>query len=192
MRTEFRNRLVVAMLGALFLLAGCATPGPEVTSDRNPEIDASALRTWAWVEPLGTDRAGYETVVTSRLKKAVRAELEARGLRYTEDDPDALVNFYVNLEEAQEVRVVRDMRPGLRFDYYGYYGYRAGLYDPWYEETLTTHSYTRGTLTIDIVDAERDQVAWTARAQGRVTREALDDPASAVRETVADMFRQFP
>jgi hypothetical protein len=174
------------------LLAGCATPGPEITSDRNPETDASTLQTWAWVDPLGTDRAGYETVVTTRLKRAVQTELQARGMRYSEDDPDALVNFYVNLEEAQEVRVVRDMRPGLRFDHYGYYGYRAGLYHPWYDQKLTTRSYTRGTLTIDLVDAERDQVAWTARAQGRVSREAIEDPESAIQETVADMFRQFP
>jgi len=192
MKTESRIRLSAALLGILFLLSGCATSGPEITSDRNPQIDALELRTWAWVDPLGTDRAGYETIVTMRLKQAVQAELETHGMRYSEDDPDALVNFYVNLEEAQEVQAVTSMRPGLRFDYYGYYGYRAGLYDPWYDQRLATHSYTRGTLTIDIVDAERDQVAWTARAAGRVSREAFEDPEGALQEVVADMFRQFP
>lgn len=181
-----------SLCAALCLLVGCAALGPEISSDRNPVIDVSQLKTWAWVDPLGTDRAGYEAIVTTRLKNVVQDELEARGMRYSEEAPQARVNFYVNLEEAQEVRVISRMRPGLHFDYYGYYGYRVGLYDLWMEDTLTTRSYTRGTLTIDVVDVASSKVAWTAKAQGRVTRAALDDPDTAVRDVVTAMFEQFP
>lgn len=192
MKIETRFRSMGSLLAALLMLAGCASIDADISSDRNPELDASRLQTWAWVDPLGTDRAGYEAIVTTRLKGAVQAELEARGMRYSEDSPQALVNFYVNLEEEQEVQIISGVRPGARYDRRSYYGYRVGLYDPWIDQQLTTRSYTLGTLTIDVVDAEANQVAWTAKAQGRVTRAAIEDPASAVQDVVTAMFTRYP
>jgi hypothetical protein len=177
------------------LLAACVT-GPTVRIDRAPGADLSGARSYGWVSELGTDRADYESLVTMRLKRAVGNALEARGLRYDEDAPDVRVNFYVNLEERQEVRRLPASSPmpvgGYDVGFGLYHGYRMGLYDPWPDYDIEVQEYQQGTLTIDVVDARTRRLAWEGVAEGRVTRKALDEPDEVLDRAVARMFEKFP
>ena len=183
--------LALSVLAAL--VAGCAST-PSVDIQRNEEISASAFSTFAWVDPLGTDREGYESFVTGRLKRDVRAALEAKGMTYDESAPDARVNFYANVESRQEVRRVPvgplDARyvPGA----FGYYGFRAGLYDPFPVYDTEVREYSEGTLTIDIVDAPSNRLAWSGTVHGRLTRKALEDPETSSRNAVELVLAEYP
>ena len=60
------------VLGILVLLAACST-GPTIRSERDASAVFPGYQTFGFFEDLGTDRAGYETLVTQALKAATRA-----------------------------------------------------------------------------------------------------------------------
>ena len=84
MKTSIRS--LCAFL--LFCLLVACSNAPIVRSDYDPRADFSAYRSFAFMEPLGTDRAGYTTLLTERLKRAVALQMESRGYIYQEKNPD--------------------------------------------------------------------------------------------------------
>jgi hypothetical protein len=182
-----RRRMLTAWVAAA-LLAACATPGPDVRTQVDREADFARYQTFAFVSPLGTDRSGYQTIVSQHLKTAARRELEARGLRHDEQSPQLLVNFHAAL--AERVRVV----PAPRFPYPYYYGYRSGLYAgwPWWVDGTEVRTWREGTINIDVVDAARRQVVWEGVVVGEVTPQAVDDLPGALDRAVTAAFAKFP
>lgn len=172
----------------LIVIAGCAT-GPSIRSDYDRSADFSSYRTYDFASELGTDRAGYSTLITSHFKRAVGQELEARGYRRAESNPDLLVNFFVAIDEKTDVR----RSPAPTFGV-GYYGYRYGLYTAWplYSRDVRTATYKTGTANIDVIDAERKQLIWEGVAEGRVPDAALDNPGAAIESVVAELFERYP
>jgi len=178
----------LALVTALFA-AGCATTsGPKTRIDYDKQADFGVYRTYGFPKETGTDRGGYSTLMTSYLKSAVSAQMDARGYKFTDDHPDLLVNFYTNTRERTEMRPQTGPSMG-----YGYYGYRYGLYNAWplYDEDRTV-TYKVGTLNIDIVDAEKKQLVWEGVAEGRVTEEAMNNPKTAINGVVTELMRQYP
>lgn len=185
---RIRRGLRVAPLAALVALAGCASSGPTVNTDRDPGVDLSAYRTFGFIKPLSTDRQGYSTLASRRLKQSTRREMESRGYKYTESNPELLVNFNVNVRERQEVR----SSPAAAR--YGYYGYRWGLYDPWggYPADVYTVNYKIGTVAVDVVDAQRKQLVWQGMVEGRVSNKEMRNPSGTIDEVIARIFTKFP
>lgn len=171
MNADHRRALTVSAT-LLILLAGCAT-GPSIRSDYDRSADFASYRTYDFASELGTDRAGYSTLITSHFKRSISEELEKRGYRRSESNPDLLVNFFVAISEKTDVR----SSPAPTFGV-GYYGYRYGLYTAWpaYSADVRTVTYKTGTANIDIIDAKRKQLVWEGIAEGRVTDEALENP----------------
>ena len=64
------------------LLAACAS-GPTVKGDYDHQADFAQYRSFGFMSPLGTDRAGYSTLLTERLKTATRGQMEMRGYVYS-------------------------------------------------------------------------------------------------------------
>lgn len=171
---------------AAIALAGCATTaGPDVTIDYDRSADLASYRTYGFPEQVGTDRAGYTTLVTKYFKEAVSREMEKRGYEYDETDPDLLVNFYTNVRDVNEVH---------RTPYfgYGYFDYRYGLYGTWpfYEQAYPV-TYKVGTVSIDIVDGEKMQLIWQGVAEGRITKADMKNRRLAIDSAVAEVFQRY-
>jgi hypothetical protein len=101
--------------------------------------------------------------------------------------PDLVLNFYVNIENKQDVRAT----PGsVSYVGYpgGYYGYRTGYYRVFNTTTIETVNYKQGTLTIDLVDSKQKVLAWTATAEGRVSNDAIKNPGRAIDALVTNMM----
>lgn len=169
-------------------LAACAS-GPTIHSDYDRSADFSAYRTYAYVNELGTDRAGYSTLITNHFKRAVGHELEARGYRYDATDPDLLVNFYVSVGEQTDIRSTPSPAMGA-----GYYGYRYGMYGAWsaYSTDISTVTYKVGTANVDVVDPRRKQLVWESVAEGRIRDAALENPGPAVDAVISELFATYP
>jgi len=186
------NRILASAVSVLLAitLAGCAT-GPTVRTDFDDSADFGAYETFGWAPELGTDRGGYSTITTNYFKNSVRDEMEALGYRYTEVDPDLLVNFYTRIRERTTTYTTP--RPVTTLGT-GYYGYRYGLYTAWplYAPEVETVHYQVGTANVDVVDADARQLIWEGVAEGRLTEEALENPAEAIENAVEDMFAEFP
>lgn len=175
---------------ALALVAGCATTRkPDIRVDFDRSADFASYRTYGFPDELGTDRAGYSTLITTYFRDAVDREMQLRGYRYVETEPDLLVNFFAN---ARDVIMTR-RRPNMWVSY-GYYGYRYGLYSAWpmYYDGVDTVQYRVGTANIDIVDAERNQLVWEGVAEGRLSRDIMENPQPAIDDVVRELFARYP
>jgi hypothetical protein len=180
------KHLLGLALGALItsLIGGCATTNaPTTRIDYDKTADFSVYRTYGFPKETGTDRGGYATLVTSYFKSSVSTAMEARGYKYSAENPDLLVNFYMNTRERTEIR------PGFDTGY-GYYGYRSGLYHPWYDDRTIT--YQVGTINVDIVDAAKKQLIWEGVSEGSVSEEALANPKVTINGVVTELMRQYP
>lgn len=186
MRSVSRALLAAAAIALSF--AGCSS-GPSIRVDSDPSVNITTFRTFGFFDPLATDQAGYSTLLTSRLKEATRRELEARGYSYEESNPDLRINFNVNVTEKTEVRTSPSAGVG-----YGYYGYRSGMYGAWsgYPYDVQTTNYRQGTLSIDAVDAARKSLVWQGVAEGRISKDAMKNPAPRIDSAMAQIFADFP
>jgi hypothetical protein len=165
---------------------GCAT-GPVITADYDRSADFGAYRTFAFAEPLGTDSAGYESLVSQTMKAAARREMEKRGYVFAQDDPDLLINFGANLAQQLRVSQVPAMPPM-------YYGYRGGYYGGWpgYANQTMVDQYVEGTINIDVIDARRKKLVWEGVAVGRVQQREREAQRAALDAVVTDTFAKYP
>jgi hypothetical protein len=180
------------VLAATLLLGACAT-GPAVQVEIDQKADFTQYKTFGFASPLGTDRSGYQTIVSGHLKAATQRELEARGLRLSENAPQLLVNFNAALNE--KLRISSLPSPMLGFGVgRGYYGYRAGMYSTWplYRGELVATPYQEGALNIDLIDASSKQMVWEGVVTEAVTQQALDNLQAAIDKAVAAAFAKYP
>lgn len=180
---------VPAFLAAI-LHSSCAT-GPRVAVDRDPAVEVAQFRTFGFFSPLGTDRGGYQTLLSERLKNAARTGLESLGFVYAEVSPDFLVNFGARTDERVEISTI----PGaMSPPYAGYYGWRAGYYGGWYgfSDRTVVDQYKEGTINLDVVDAATKRLVWEGMSVARVTRASSKDPQAAVAAAVNAILAKFP
>ncbi|MFY3003193.1 DUF4136 domain-containing protein [Achromobacter xylosoxidans] len=169
------------------ILAACAS-SPAIKSDYDRQADFSRYRTFGYMSPLGTDKAGYSTLVTERLKDATRGQMEMRGYVYDAANPDLLVNFNGKLQQKTQVTEAPPPPMGP------YYGYRSGFYGGWpgYGWGDTVYQYTEGTLNIDLVDARRKQMVWEGVAVGEVQNPDTATSSQNIDKAVAGIFAKYP
>jgi hypothetical protein len=178
---------ICALAGAATVLVSACATGPAIHHETNPAATFSNYKTFGFLSPLATDKFPYESLLTQQLKDATRHTMELKGYVFSASTPDLLLNFYVNIQDKQDVRTT----PGsVGYVGYpgGYYGYRTGYYRVINTATVETVNYKQGTLTIDLVDAEQKVLAWSATAEGRVSNDALKDPGPAIDTLVATMM----
>ena len=172
----------------LFLAAasGCAT-GPVITADYDRTANFTAYRTFGFSSPLGTDTAGYESLVTQTMKAASRREMERRGYMFVETDPDLLVNFNAHLSRQLQVTQAPPM-PSM------YYGYRGGYYGGWtgYSNQTRIDQYVEGTINIDVIDARQKKLVWEGVAVGRVQPRERDAQRAALDAVITEIFAKYP
>jgi hypothetical protein len=189
-----RHVVVAALAGAALVAAGCAS-GPRVRAERDRTVDFSQYHTFGFVSPLGTDREGYQTMVSQYLKSATQRELEARGLRLVDNSPQLLVNFSGRLND----RLLATTMPstGVMVGVgagHGYYRSRMGFYTTWpmYPMETRVDTYSEGTLNIDVIDAARKQMIWEGVAVGRVTEKTMENLKPEIEEAVTAIFAKYP
>ena len=188
MKTPFPlSRFATALLASL-VLSGCAS-GPNVISNKAPDFAIADYRTFGFMEPLSTDRAGVRTLLSQRLVEATTRELERKGLVYSEAQADLQVNFLVSTRETLSGRPSSGVNVGVRAGSYGTWGgYSVGVGT----STADVVQRTEGTLAIDIIDASRNTLVWEGALSGRVTDKVRENLGPAIDKAVADILSEFP
>jgi hypothetical protein len=181
-----RTLIAAALAGGALLLAGCAAV-PQVQVKAAPEVDLGAWRSFGFAAPLGTDRAGYRTIVSQHLVAATQRALEARGLRFDAAPPQLLVDFH--LREDERLRAVPAPVLGI-----GAHGWRHGVYAGWpmWVDATELRPYRVSTLRIDLVDAQRRQTVWEAVVTEDIGARRPDELPAAIERAVALAFERFP
>ncbi len=180
------SKYLVSAIALLALLTACAASGPRVRTNVDPAADFSSIKTFGFMQPLGTDRAnGVRTLLSKMLASSVIRELETRGLQQSKH-PDVLINVFVNTEQRMDVRQTPTAS--------SFNGHRRGRYNTWgsYRATTTTvRHYTQGTLSIDVVDPNRNMLIWEGVAEGRLRRSDHEVDQARVDEVVGHVLAKF-
>jgi len=175
---------------AILLLTACAS-SPKIHTMQAPDVDFSDYESFTFVEPLGSDKAGYASLISRQLKFSIRRELEMTGFTYAEQqaEADMLVNAHTHLDEKIRVREVADPLMGPT-----YWDYRYGFYSAWpsYSTRTEVTQYSVGTLTVDLIDAAERVMIWEGTARNEITEKTRRDAAQAIDRAVAKIFEQFP
>jgi hypothetical protein len=196
--------ILIGGLIAISLLLGCANSGPLVHADYDKQVAFSNYHTFGFPANLSTDRGGYTTLVTSHFKDAVQREMTARGYTFSTTDPDLLVNFYS--ESRRKLSAYSQpmssfymtagyaplYRPyGARY-MYPTYGY--GWYAPWplFEPDIHVYETETGSIKLDVVDTQRKQSIWEARAEQALSEKTKSNPQPFIDNIITAMFRKFP
>lgn len=186
MKRTVRIGLTTLVVVAALAAAACQTPPPKVYTQSAPDLDLSRYQTFGFLEKPGTDQAGYRTMTTTQIEAAVSREMELRGFRRVPSTPDVLVNF--NLETKDKVTGASGPKVSVGLGGGGG-GYGWGVSTGGRSDVRTE---TEGTLTVDVVERERNTLVWSGTASGRVTAEARENPQPVIDAAVRDIFAKFP
>jgi len=170
------------------LVVGCASI--RTGSHYDETINFGAWETFGWIAE-NPYIAGETSVMVSplaqeQIKSAIRHELESKGFTYSQDrgNADFVVSFTVGTRE--QIRI--DSYPVA---YRGAWGWHVP-YSYYYYHDVSAHSYTQGTLGVDIFDNESGKPVWHGWAEKTVTDSDRQDPTETIKEGVRLLFEEFP
>jgi hypothetical protein len=182
--TRFGNILTIGLTGMamLLLLGACVGTGPTVVGNYDPATDFSQFRTFAFTQPLGADTRSRRSTVSSHLVSATVREMEFRGLTFVSNNPDLMINFYVQ-ESSGPVsgRSTFSHSHGTSATWSGY-GMRNSA----------SLQISEGTITMDVFDTRRNMLVFEAFAQDRVTEGMRDRLDEVINDAIASIFETFP
>lgn len=187
--STFPGSVPLALAGAFLLLAACESTA-RVSTQTAPGANLAQYQTYDFMEKLGTDAAGYTSITTQWLKQAVSRELEARGLRRS-DNPQLLVNLLARSKD----KVEGDPNPQVAVSYgrggWGHGGgWGAGVGIGSHGRSVETVTYD--TLTVDLVDKAQNNLVWSASGEYRPTTQTNANGAATVDKVIRKLFNRFP
>jgi hypothetical protein len=171
------------------LMAGCASV--KVVTDSKAGTDFSQFTTYQVIHFAPEEAQQNQSFRLNQLNRdrvdaAINRNVDARGMKEVESDPDVLLLYAsdVNIEQSYTSRT----------DYMGgpYWGYRGGYYmgGPSYT-TTDVNTFYIGKLTIAIVEPESKDLLW----YGQGTKEVSGDGSKAeqnINMVVDKIMEQFP
>ncbi|PHS54586.1 MAG: hypothetical protein COB01_00050 [Lutibacter sp.] len=161
----------------LFLLASCSSV--RVTTDYDTNADFTKYKTFAFYKK-GIDKVDISDLDKRRILKAVERELLALGFSKSEK-PDVLVNIFTKSKEKINVYS----------DFYSYRGWYPWYYGPNFGMHIS--KYTVGTLFIDLIDAEKKELAWQGIGSGGlITSGNVTKKEERIKEFVAEIMSKYP
>ena len=170
----------LAGMAMALLLGACAGTGPKVVGTYDPATDFSQFRTFAFTQPLGSDNHRGRTAVSIRLIAATVRELQSRGLQYVDNNPDLMVNIFV-----QETSGV----PNSPF-FHTHGG--AATWSGYDLRASAAMQISEGTIAVDVFDTRQNMLVFEGFAQDRVTEAMRDRLDETINDAIASIFETFP
>jgi len=171
-------------------LVACSTISTGAHYDET--INFGLYKTFSWIGAnpyvAATNDSGpvVSPLTRSKIEAAIRAGLEAKGYQFVEQEDQADFVLAYTIGSRQEISV--DSYPA---PYYGAWGWhvRGSQY---YVHEVSAHSYTRGTLGLDVFDARSKKPVWHGWAEKTVTASDRKDPSPAINAGVSKLLEEFP
>lgn len=169
--------LKILPLLLLFILASCSSI--RVNQDYDKNADFSQYKTYAYHKS-GIDKVEISDLDKKRILRSIDETMTAKGFTKSEN-PDLLINFFT--QEREQVSV-NQFNMG--------YGWGYG-WNPWFYggRTTSVNSYPEGTLTIDVIDANKKELIWQGQGEGVLTKN-VDKKDEKIKEFVTKILEQYP
>ena len=172
----------VCVLMVVGLLAGCSTM--TVVTDYSESADFSRFKTFQYKE---TDMTIADTnpLAHRRIVDTIRQEMIANGLTEVDSDPDVYVTYYGKVKEQI---ILNSTNMGYHYGSHWRWGGAVGR--PTFPTTIAT-TYLRGTLVIDIWEAEQKELVWRGVVSDAVSGNPDRDTAR-INRGISSAFERFP
>jgi hypothetical protein len=198
----------IVMAGIAAVITSCS-PYRHIYTNYDKSTDFSSYHTFAWTPDSTTstvkvppDLAAYDNdIVRNNAKNYISYTLTKRGLLVNTDSPDVVLEL-VLLNEKKEKVMSYEASPyagyyyynpyyfPYYYPYYRYYTWYGWSYPPYWERTVYTRTYVKGTITINVYERASRKLVWTGSAEGDIY-----DPAYIqfdVHPAIDRIMRQFP
>jgi hypothetical protein len=163
-------------LALIFFIASCSSI--RVTTDYDTTADFSTYKTFAFYKK-GIDKAEISDLDKRRILKAIESEMLAKGFTKS-DDPDLLVNIFAKSTKKVDV-----------YNNNFYYGWHPWYYGPNFGTQVSV--YNKGTLFIDLIDANKKELAWQGIGSGALSISGnVAKKEEKIKEFVAEIMAQYP
>ena len=178
------RRIAWLALAAAAALLACS--GIRVTTDYDTSADFSEVRSYAWFDDrsgVQGDRADVTSLLDRRVRSAVDAELQRKGIALVDRSAaKVLITYHLGVETKLDVDTINS---GYGYGRYGGYG---GI-----NTTTTVREYQEGTLLIDMIDPSSKQLMWRGSGQARIRQTSSpEDREKRVAEAVKQILEKFP
>ena len=179
-----KRQIVTALALLVFAVPALAQ---KIYVDFDKDADFSSFKTFAWAESAETSLEDVSPFMHSRLVNGIQYYLTQGGLTEDESDPDLFVTYHTDSKD--EVR--------LNTTSFGY-GYGGGYYrNPYWggyggvsTSSTTVSHYNRGTLIIDIWDAEKKTLVWRGVAEA-IVKSKPEAQAKQLDKVLAKMVKKW-
>ena len=175
------------------LLSGCATY-LNVATDYDDQFQFSGQSSYALIIPKDISNVRND-LLKNRIERALRNELQKKGLTETDkDNADIWVSYFATNEKQQDIRTYHSYNM-----FYGYSRcYRCiGPSPVFFDTEIDIENYTEGTLMIDIISPKDNKLKWRGTTRSRMTTSAADslsveERTAKVNGAVAAILGKYP
>jgi len=148
-------------LFVIALLMAAPAAAQKVYVDYDQSVDFTSFKTFAWGPTPETSVKGESPLMHSRIKNSIEFHLTEGGLVEDTENPDLYVTYHGSSREETRLTTT-----GMGYGYGGGWGWNAHY--PNFNTTTTSHTYDRGTLIIDLWDANTKEAIWRGTAEAVV------------------------
>ena len=167
---------------------GTSCVSVKVASDYDQKTDFKNYKTFAFYKK-GIDKVEISDLDKRRILKAVETQLQAKGITKS-NNPDVLVNIFTKSRE--KINVYNNRYNGWYPWYYGGFGAFGGVgfgFDAYNNVSRSTE----GTLFIDLIDAEKKELAWQGMGTGNlITSKNIAKKEARINEFVTEIMAEYP
>lgn len=185
------KRLINICLAAAVVLS----LGSCAVTDMSHDVDFNQYRTFGWsTAEIDVSHPAYKSgLISSKIRKEVKAEFEKHGLRYKKNNPDLLVSYETFTREKEQMSASYGaypfMYPGMFYRGFPYmWGYPYMPYGPMGPGRM--YYYTEGTLIIDVTDAKTKEQVWRGLVKGNVSD--VGALSKTIDKAVKAIMKKYP
>jgi Domain of unknown function (DUF4136) len=175
--SDMKTLRFTAVCAVISLIGATAGFAQHVQTDFDHQANFAQYKTYSWQEI----KPGA-SLWDSRIKNAVNAQLEAKGLTQVADGGDIAL---VAIKTSQTQRTLQTFYDGFGG------GWRWRGSGGFGESTTTEQDYKEGTLLVDMYDGKTKQLLWRGSTES-VLSDKPEKNEKNLDKGVAKMFKNFP
>jgi hypothetical protein len=166
-------RMMIGLGILIGFLAAISAQAQSVQTDYDRSFNFSNLKTFSFaVQTRGaTDPLAADSLNDGRIRSGLESQLIANGFKTDAGKPDFVIAYYVTTKNKLNVQD---------------YGYGPPR---WFgSRDIRVNQYSEGTLMVDFIDTNTNQVVWRGRASGTLEMKGVDKKIS---KSVEKLVKQF-
>jgi len=160
----------------------------KVSGDYDKSIDFTTYKTYSFIGWQDDSDKIMNDFDKERLREAIEAEMEAKGLKRLDSGGDMLVSLFIVIDKKTSLTAYSN--------YYGNmgYGYRRGGMGWGNGYSTTSYSeneYLKGTLVFDMFDSQSEELIWQGVATGTINSKPQKREKS-IPKAIHKLMKKYP